>query len=69
MKKYRVSWEIDIEDEDVNTPEEAVQNCWDRLHAHNNDWIWEVKELPNGEKWEIDCEWEPWLVNPIKKDK
>jgi len=56
QKKYRVSWEIDIEDEEINSPEEAVEDCYNRIiNSRVNDWIWKVEDLETGKTYEVDC--------------
>lgn len=57
QKQYRVTWSIDVEQEDVNSPEQAIEECWKRLQDHGNDWFWEVEERGTGKKWEVDYEY------------
>lgn len=42
MKTYDVTWTITIEEEGIDTPEKAVEECWKKLRAPINDWIWNV---------------------------
>lgn len=60
QKQYRVTWSIDVESEDVNTPVEAIEDCWKRLHEHGNDWVWEVIDIQEGKTYEIDYDTNPW---------
>ena len=56
MKRYTVMWSIDIEDEDINTPEEAAKDCEYRI-PKGNGWVWVVKDLDTGKKYEVDTEY------------
>lgn len=65
QKQYSVVWTIDVEDENVNSPVEAVEECWKRLHEHDNDWIWVVTDLQTKEVFEVDME----MIGPLVSKK
>lgn len=48
-----------MEDDEITTPQEAVADCFYKLSDHNNNWIWQVTDLENEEKWEVDCDSSP----------
>lgn len=59
QKKYRVMWSIDVEDELINSPEDAADNCFSKLNDGINDWIWQVTDLDTNEIYEVDYEFGP----------
>lgn len=59
MGRYKVTWSIDVEDDEIITPQEAVVDCFYKLSDRNNNWIWQVTDLENEEKWEVDCDSSP----------
>ncbi len=60
MNTYTVTWILTVEEKE--SPEHAITDCWHRLQAHSNDWIWEVRNEDTGEEWEVDCEPEVWEI-------
>ena len=61
QKKWRVTWEIDVESDEINSPEEAAQNCYDRIRDHaTNDWVWLVYDVDEEKSYEVDyCDYYP----------
>lgn len=64
MKTYTVTFELTTEAE---SPQEAVEDIFDRLNSGPNNWIWTVVEETPGKvkRYEVDFEFSPVEITEI----
>ncbi len=66
-KHYRVKWEIDVEDVDINDPVAAVRRAMIYMDDYKNVSVYDVEDRKTGEQWSVDMEPESPEVTEIKK--